>query len=698
MAENKFDDLVLNAVENPGKNNIDHLVSILKLAGDLPQSEIDKFQMLWDVLQAGSLTPEIARLVTLFAARAAGEPGSVFRKLLCDSARLMLPRDMGHSPVMRALGARNDKLPVKEIAARMERLFALKSGQVLFLPASGRWGAVSTIDPVNGTVMLVAFRGTGSTLSTPLESILNDALIFAADNEMLQVIEPAAVPVSAVKFREIINRRAQLPVSEMQMRTIALSGCAKKLSDAAFNSWWNATCTTSAAAGTRRGCDGRNLQEMLLLLEKEVKPFADDEYRAFGEFFQRLKPETARRDAKNLAAILSVMVSRSDAEKMTACTTGLQGKVIFWPENPAAARLADLEVWGELPAKTITALGEATLAAKGDEYLAALLTRLPLKALTALTALIDPMELENSICEQHYCSADIICWIWKNRKKSGMAQLAAMVNIENVVRVMSVGEVPKAWGAALRELRTLLLDKEDFQKYIISLSEDNPGLFTATLCGALFLSPTERQSLLVKLSRVSPVLQECLEGGAAKQILNAGIGNKNNAVKAPAGNEPFFTSSKSHRQLISELEDIVNNQIPENREALKVARAHGDFRENSEFDAAKERRNHLSRRRSELERDLAMIQPVIMKDVEVSEYAVIGSEVDVAYSDGTSESFYLLGAWDGDPERKMLSYRTRLGGALLNRKVGESVKVGEKTVTIKAVRNIPAELAAELDD
>ena len=222
-------------------------------------------------------------------------------------------------------------------------------------------------------------------------------------------------------------------------------------------------------------------------------------------------------------------------------------------------------------------------------------------------------------------------------------------------------------------------------------------MFGSLLQSALFLSSGERQSLMVKLARQSKELQEYLESGAGQKILNAGIG-KTETVAAVPVHEPSYTSVKSHKVLIKELDDIINIHVPENREALKTARAHGDFRENSEFDAAKERRNYLSRRRSELERELANIQPVVMKQVEVSDTAVIGSEIEIQLAGSQSEKYYLLGAWDGDPDRRFLSYRTRLGKAVLNCRAGETFEGPDgKPAKLIAVSVLPAEIIAELD-
>ena len=196
--------------------------------------------------------------------------------------------------------------------------------------------------------------------------------------------------------------------------------------------------------------------------------------------------------------------------------------------------------------------------------------------------------------------------------------------VDYVSRALSFDDLPKAWGAALRELRGLLLDNVDFQKQLIKAADGDAMMFAAVLQGALFLSPGERQSLMVKLARISPELRDYLENGAGQRILKAGIGVTDTG--APVEQEPNYTSVKSHKRLMAELDDIINVQVPENREALKVARAHGDFRENSEFDAAKERRNFLSRRRTELERDLSRVQGVNFRNVTVEDIAVIGQD------------------------------------------------------------------------
>jgi hypothetical protein len=44
------------------------------------------------------------------------------------------------------------------------------------------------------------------------------------------------------------------------------------------------------------------------------------------------------------------------------------------------------------------------------------------------------------------------------------------------------------------------------------------------------------------------------------------------------------------------------------------------------------------------------------------------------------ETFTILGAWDGDPEKGLISYLTPVGQALLNRKPGEEVDLDLNSV------------------
>ncbi len=53
----------------------------------------------------------------------------------------------------------------------------------------------------------------------------------------------------------------------------------------------------------------------------------------------------------------------------------------------------------------------------------------------------------------------------------------------------------------------------------------------------------------------------------------------------------------------------------------------------------------------------------------------VGSVVELRIRDGAPLRYTILGVWDGDPERHVISYKTPLGSALMGKRVGESFKV-----------------------
>ena len=710
----RLDELMLAVMENPRQEQLNTLKEFIAAAGKpVPEELAERMETLWEDWSAASVSAPMAH----FAMDAAllGVPGkNFFRKVLTSAVKTLLPPYLNHAPVVKALGVRNEQAQPGEIAQRFARLIAIKNGAILFLPASRRWGVAGTLDSINASLPLMPFGIGGSNASIPLEVILQDAVVLSSGPELIQLVEARTAPVSSDRFRAIVAKRAQVTVSDAKLKLMAQCGCAKAMDAAAFEKYWNtssspaaasasgtpAAAASSAKPGVRRACDGRSLKEVDMLLDSEAAAgnggFQDDEISAFHGFFERLKADTAKRESKLLATIIAKISDRASGEKLATILSPLTGKCAFFPAKPAESQLAAFEVWGELSSKLLEKLSSVASQIFDEDYLAACAIKLPLKALNCLCAHIS----DEAICDMvksRRCGADLLLWIWKNRKKRSGTELLELVNLDNVSRILGGEEPPKAWGAARREMRTMLMDDQAFQGHLIDMLGGDTIMFGSLLQSALFLSSGERQSLMVKLARQSKELQEYLESGAGQKILNAGIG-KTETVAAVPVHEPSYTSVKSHKMLIKELDDIINIHVPENREALKTARAHGDFRENSEFDAAKERRNYLSRRRSELERELANIQPVVMKQVNVDGTAVIGSEIEIELSGGNTEIYYLLGAWDGDPDRRFLSYRTRLGKAVLNCRAGENFDGPDgKKAKLIAVRQLPAEIIAELD-
>ena len=685
MSQENLEQLLLKGAELPNNVNLNAVYKAVEANPESVKDSKDALNLLFESFDPDALNITIANFIIAICAFPV-ENSPKLRLLLTAAIKLLLPPYLDRPAVLKALGLRDANIPPSNIIGRFRKLSSLKNGQIVFLNSSSRWGSIGNIDTIAGTVVVNQFGAAGSSGNVPLDLVLVTGALLNSGIEILKIADASGrTKMTSNEFRMIANKKAVTPLTEAHLQQMARAGVGAKMTPEEFEKWWSNTDSAASVSAKRRSCEGRSLQEIGILLDGEdasVK-FTDEEVQKFSVFFANLKNDVINRELKRLAEVMVKVSSRGTPEQLSSMLSPLQAKCAFWPADPIRAPHEGLAVWSELAAKDIAVLAGLTKDVFGTSYIAALAMRLPQKALTGVAALADMDELDDLITEQHFCSADLSAWIWKNRKK-GAQKLTHHLHIDNLIRALSQEGLPKAWTSGLRELRNLLMDNADFHKFIIQLAED-PMKITASLQAALFLTSGERQSLVVKLARSSKELQSHLEKGAGARILTAGMSEEElkRNEQMQADNEPSYTSMQSHRKLIQELDDIIKIHQPENREALKAARAHGDFRENAEFDAAKERRNFLSRRRGELEQELMTVQTIDMRKVKVTDVAVIGSKVTLEYEDDKKvEVYYLLGAWDGNPEKNYLSYKTRLGQVIRNKKKGSLLKLpnGQKAV------------------
>ena len=141
-----------------------------------------------------------------------------------------------------------------------------------------------------------------------------------------------------------------------------------------------------------------------------------------------------------------------------------------------------------------------------------------------------------------------------------------------------------------------------------------------------------------------------------------------------------------------EYEELVKIKIPENRKEIAIARSYGDLSENFEFKAAKQMQSVLMRRKAELEQMLHNARGTSFENVDASRVS-IGTIVTLrAMETNKKETYTILGAWDGDPDRHIISYQTAIGQALLGHKIGEVISLstdhGAAQFTIVSIKPV----------
>jgi len=136
---------------------------------------------------------------------------------------------------------------------------------------------------------------------------------------------------------------------------------------------------------------------------------------------------------------------------------------------------------------------------------------------------------------------------------------------------------------------------------------------------------------------------------------------------------PLYATAEVIEDKRGELKKLAEVEIPANRQAIEEARAMGDLRENFEYKAARQRHEYLSARASALSSDLTRVRPIDVSVVSGKE-VVIGSRTTLE-TDGGGRVVTILGPWNSEPEKDILSNESDLAKAMLGAKPGDKVEL-----------------------
>lgn len=128
-------------------------------------------------------------------------------------------------------------------------------------------------------------------------------------------------------------------------------------------------------------------------------------------------------------------------------------------------------------------------------------------------------------------------------------------------------------------------------------------------------------------------------------------------------------------KLKAELDELKGPVRMRVAEAIREAKSHGDLRENAAYHEAKLNQTRLESRIADLEKALQLAKIVERPDVSGST-AHLGSKVtllDLEYDDELTVS--LVGSFEADPTKDLISIGSPLGEALLGKAEGDEVEV-----------------------
>ena len=128
----------------------------------------------------------------------------------------------------------------------------------------------------------------------------------------------------------------------------------------------------------------------------------------------------------------------------------------------------------------------------------------------------------------------------------------------------------------------------------------------------------------------------------------------------------------------NELKYLLEVEIPQNSKEIGVAMEKGDLRENSEYKFAIEKQEFLKTQVKKLQENLNRAQ--ILKPEEIRTNLVsVGTMITLnSVENDKTEKLTILGPWESDPSKKVISYTSPIGEMLLNLSVGNTVELGTK--------------------
>jgi len=257
------------------------------------------------------------------------------------------------------------------------------------------------------------------------------------------------------------------------------------------------------------------------------------------------------------------------------------------------------------------------------------------------------------LIRERSASSDFVLWLCKDRAKT----LPELIDEELFAAILAAMEADLHADIKSKRLEEFLFEDRDLVADLLGKAERDSA---RQAIRKIMLSPVfadlNRRSLLARVLKVHPELESLVTGEQEETAERA---------------ESLVVSWASLQRRKEELEHIEKVLIPQNIRDIATARSYGDLRENFEFKSAKEQQAVLNRQKGELELMLNNARGTNFENVDTSAVS-IGTVVTVEPSEGgTHETYSILGAWDGVPEKGWVSYQAVIGKALLGKNVGE---------------------------
>lgn len=136
-----------------------------------------------------------------------------------------------------------------------------------------------------------------------------------------------------------------------------------------------------------------------------------------------------------------------------------------------------------------------------------------------------------------------------------------------------------------------------------------------------------------------------------------------------------FLTKEGYQKLQDELDYLRTAKRQEVANRLHEAMEGGELIENAEYEAAKNEQAFVEGRIQELDLLLATAKIIEDNGKKKGDVVHLGSKVTIKEGNFEADAFTIVGAVEANPREGKISNESPIGKAILNRKVGDIVKV-----------------------
>lgn len=226
-------------------------------------------------------------------------------------------------------------------------------------------------------------------------------------------------------------------------------------------------------------------------------------------------------------------------------------------------------------------------------------------------------------------------------------------------------------------VRRLFADKVWLEKMFKLLSPSDQVFVFERFQASIAWDPSTHHTIVVRMTKIVPELESHL----------VKIEKKKEYARA--------TSFRSYAMRKAEYLKLINVDMPENVRKIEFAKGFGDLSENAEYQYAKDEQRQLMQKQSVMQQELEMIAPSDFASA-VADEVMPGVSVVIATDEG-EKTYHVLGEWDNDVEKGILSCKARLAENMLGKKAGDQFELPNlegttRFATIKAIEPLPEEI------